>query len=140
MKKFGEKVDGVEYSFRPGSYGVIIENRRVGVIKSARSGKYFLVGGGHDPNESEIEALRREACEEIGREIEILEKIGAALEYFYAEADRQYIAKECNFYRVRLLGENGNAAENELVWIDKNQLGEMYHRSHEWIAEQELKI
>ena len=140
MKQFGEKIEGIEYLARPGSYGLIIEENRVGVVRSNRSGKYFLVGGGHDPGESDAEALRREAREEIGYEIEILEKISAAIEYFYAENDRQYVAKECNFYRVRLLGRTGNNAEGELLWLGTGELGKMFHRCHEWIAEQELKF
>ena len=140
MQLFGEKIEGVEYFERPGSYGVIIEENRVGVVRSNRSGKYFLIGGGHDAGESEPEALRREAREEIGYEIEILEKIGAAIEYFYAENDRQYVVKECHFYRARLLGRSGNEAEGELLWLGENELGEMFHRSHEWIAARELKI
>ena len=74
MREFGEKIEGFDYCSRPGSYGIIIANNRVGVIKSKVSDKYFLVGGGIDDGESETEALRREAFEEIGFEIEILEK------------------------------------------------------------------
>jgi 8-oxo-dGTP diphosphatase len=140
VQTFGEKLAGIEYFYRPGSYGLIIRENSVGVVKSARSGKYFLVGGGHDPGESETAALRREAREEIGFEIEILEKIDAAIEYFYAENDCQYVAKECHFYRVRLLDKTRETTESELLWIDKNRLGEMYHRSHQWIAERELRL
>jgi 8-oxo-dGTP diphosphatase len=140
MEIFGEKLAGIEYFYRPGSYGLIVEENLVGVVKSARSGKYFPGGGGHGDGESETAALRREAREEIGFEIDILEKIGTAIEYFYAENDRQYIAKEGNFYRVQLLGRTENEAGGELLWIDANQLGEMFHRSHRWIVEQELRL
>jgi 8-oxo-dGTP diphosphatase len=140
MQLFGEKIEDVEYFARPGSYALIIEKRRVGVVRSNRSGKYFLVGGGQDAGESETEALRREAREEIGYEIEVLEKIGAAIEYFYAENDRQYVAKECNFYRARLLGKAENTPEGELLWLGAGELGKMFHECHRWIAERELKI
>lgn len=126
--------------FRPGSYGVIIEDKRIGVIRSKIFGKYFLVGGALSAGESETEALQREAFEEIGFEIEIREKIGTAIEYFYAEADGQYIAKECNFYRVSLLNKVEDKTENRLLWIRENELDEMYHQSHQWIVEQELNL
>ncbi len=71
MQEFGEKKDGVEYYVRPGSYGVLIEDNRAAVIKSELFDKYFLIGGGIKKGESEIEALRREALEEIGFKIEI---------------------------------------------------------------------
>ncbi len=138
MKEFGEKVEGVEYSKRPGSYGVIIKDNRIAVVKSSIYHRYFLIGGAIEKGETEAEALRREAIEEIGFEIEIGEKIGAATEYFYAETDKQYIAKECNFYRARLMDKIREKAENELVWINRNELDKMYHRSHQWIVEKEL--
>lgn len=139
MREFGEKLDGVIYRSRPGSYAVIIEDGRVAVIRSPRTGKYFLIGGGIDAGESESEALRREAREEIGCEIEILGKIGAAIEYFYAEADDQYVAKECHFYAARLLEKIADG-EGELIWLEPGKLGEMYHRCHEWIVESTINF
>jgi len=141
MKEFGEKIKGVEYFVRPGSYGICLKDECVGVIKSSVFDKYFLIGGGIEKGETEIEALRREAIEEIGFEIEILEKIGAATDYFYAEFDRKYIAKECNFHRIELAEKiETTTAVSRLVWITKDELENMYHKSHQWIAERELKL
>jgi 8-oxo-dGTP diphosphatase len=139
MEEFGEIVKGIEYLKRPGSYGVIIKDGRIGVVKSSVYNKYFLIGGGIENGEDEIAALRREAIEEIGFEIETGEKIGKATEYFYAEKDKQYIAKECNFYRVAILNKSADKAESELIWIGQNRLGELYHKSHRWIIEKELE-
>ena len=138
MREFGEKKDDIEYYVRPGSYGVLIEDNRAAVIKSAIFDKYFLVGGGIKKGESEIEALRREALEEIGYEIEVSEKIGAATEYYYIAVQDQYVAKICNFYRISLLDKVSNDAENKLLWIEKAELGELYHRSQQWIIEENL--
>jgi 8-oxo-dGTP diphosphatase len=140
MKEFGEKIKDVEYFVRPGSYGVIIKDDCAGGIKSEVFGKYFLVGGGIEKRETEIEALRREASEEIGFEIEILAKIGAATDYFYAALDEKYIAKVCNFYRIELAEKIDAAVSGKLVWITKDELENMYHESHRWIAERELKL
>jgi 8-oxo-dGTP diphosphatase len=138
MKQFGEIVTGVDYYERPGSYAVILENEKIGVIKSDVFGQYFLIGGGISRGESELDALRREALEEIGCEIEILEKIGAAAEHFYAQPDGKYILKICNFYRVNVKELTDRFAESRLCWIDRGELHEMYHRSHQWIVETEL--
>jgi 8-oxo-dGTP diphosphatase len=138
MREFGEKIEGVEYYVRPGSYGVLIEGNRAAVIKSPIFDKYFLVGGGIKNGEAEIEALRREALEEIGYEIEIGEKIGVATEYYYIEVHDQHVAKICNFYRISLLDKVSCDAENELLWIEKAELGELYHRSQQWIIEEKL--
>ena len=138
MREFGEKKEGVEYYVRPGSYGVLIENDRAAVIKSKLFDKYFLIGGGIKKSETEIEALRREALEEIGYEIKIGEKIGTATEYYYVEINDQHVAKIGNFYRISLLGKVKNDAETELLWIEKDELGELYHRSQQWIIEENL--
>jgi 8-oxo-dGTP diphosphatase len=139
MKEFGEKVKGVEYSARPGSYGVIVKDGRIGVVESRGYDTYFLVGGGIESGESETETLRREAIEEIGFQIEIGEKIGEAIEYFYSEAEKRHVAKECHFYRVSLTDEADEKGKHKLAWITGDKLGEMHHRSYRWIVEQELK-
>jgi 8-oxo-dGTP diphosphatase len=139
MKEFGEKVKGVEYRRRPGSYAVMIKDDRVGVLKAKGYDTYFLVGGAIEAGESETETLRREAVEEIGFRIEVGEKAGAAIEYFYSEREKRYIAKECHFYRVALAGKADEKGKHELVWITRNELDRLHHRSYQWIAEQELK-
>jgi len=139
MKEFGEKVKGVEYSRRPGSYGVIIKDGEIGVVKSSGYDTYFLVGGGIDAGENETETLCREAIEEIGFRIEVGEKIGEAIEYLYVEQINQYIAKECNFYRVSLTAEAEEKGKHKLVWISRDELNQMHHQSYRWIVEQELK-
>ena len=139
MKEFGEKEKDVEYARRPGSYAVIIKDGRIGVLKAKGYDTFFLVGGGIDANESETETLRREAAEEIGFQIEIGEKIGTAIEYFYSERENRYVAKECHFYRVRLINETEEKGKHELIWIARNELDRMHHQSYRWIIEQELK-
>lgn len=138
MKTFGEKQSGIEYKKRVGSYGILIENKRIGVVKSAVYNDFFLTGGGIDEGESDEEALRREAREEIGFEIEIGEKIGEAIEYFYSESEKRYVAKECHFYRVALVGESDGTGKHELVWLSANNLDQMHHECYKWIVAKEL--
>jgi 8-oxo-dGTP diphosphatase len=139
MREFGEKLNGIEYIERPGSYGVLIEDGRIGVVKSKGYETYFLTGGGIDAGESETETLRREAREEIGFEIEIGEKIGAAREYFYSNGEKKYTVKKCYFYRVRLVGESDGKGKHELVWITKSDLDRLHHECYRWIVERELQ-
>lgn len=138
MKEFGEKAAGAQYKRRAGSYAVIVENGRIGVLKAAGYADYFLIGGGIEAVESDRETLEREAREEIGFQIEVGEKAGEAIEYFYSEREKKYVAKECRFYRVRLLRETEEKGKHELIWINRDELDRMHHESYRWIIEQEL--
>ena len=139
MKVFGEIKEGIEYAKRLGSYGVIITNGRIGVIKASGYDSYFLTGGGIEDGENEKETLRREAAEEIGFLIEIGEKIGEAIEYFFSKAEKKYVAKECHFYRVSLVKEAEEKGKHELVWITKDEIGKMHHECYKWMVEKELQ-
>lgn len=140
MQRFGERIEGIEYLPKVGSYAVILEENRIGVIKSKVLDKYFLVGGAIEKGETETEALQREAIEEIGFEIEIGEKLESAVEYFYAGIDKCHIAKECNFYRVSVIKEINKLAETKLLWIKRDKLNEIYHQSHQWIIKKQLNL
>jgi 8-oxo-dGTP diphosphatase len=139
MKEFGEKAEGVEYRRRAGSYAVMIKDGRIGVLKAKGYDTYFLVGGGIEAGESEAETLHREAIEEIGFRIEVGEKIGEAVEYFYSGREKKYVAKECHFYRVELNGKAEREGKHELIWIARNELDRLHHQSYRWIVEKELK-
>lgn len=134
MKEFGEKREGVEYKRRVGSYGVVVENERVGIVRAKVYDTYFLTGGGIEAGETETESLRREAREEIGYEIEIGEKLGRAIEYFYSNAENRHVAKECHFYRVRLVGRSDGKGKRELIWITKDELDKLHHECCRWIV------
>jgi 8-oxo-dGTP diphosphatase len=140
MKEFGEKLPNTHYLHRIGSYAVIIESERVAVVPSDELGGFMLIGGGLENGESEIEALHREAIEEIGYKISIGEKIGTATEYFYAQIDQKYFAKECHFYRAGLAEKVSEQSENELIWLPKERHDEIYHQSHRRMVEQELNF
>jgi 8-oxo-dGTP diphosphatase len=140
MKEFGERVEGVEYSKRPGCYGVIIKDGRIGVLKPESYNTYFLTGGGIEEGENECDALRREAAEEIGYKIEIGEKIGEAQEYFYSKSEQRHVVKECRFYRVSLLNDTKKESKYKLVWIEQGELKNMHHQCYQWIAEKELGL
>ena len=62
-KVFGAPRPGIEYRDRPGAYGIAFDGQgRAAVISCAGYGR-FLLGGGMEPGESEVECLRREAME-----------------------------------------------------------------------------
>lgn len=68
MVRIGNKIDGAQYTKRFASY-VIVERDEDKKIAIATDGTYFLLGGGIENDETEIEALRREVIEEAGYSI-----------------------------------------------------------------------
>ena len=68
-----------------GSYGVIIRDRKIALIKKARGGYkglYDLPGGGIEHDETPVETLHRELMEEIGVSIVKAELLDAVSKTF----------------------------------------------------------
>ena len=68
MIRIGKKIEGIQYTKRPGAYA-IIERKEDNKIAIATDGEYFFLGGGIEKGETEIDALRREIIEEAGYSI-----------------------------------------------------------------------
>lgn len=108
---FGEIIPDVEYIKRPGSYGLILDELgRVGMLSSC------LPGGGAEPGESEEQTLHREVREECGWTIEIIERLGFAFEYVFAEGEG-YFRKGCTFYRAKRIG-SMSFDPPDLLWLE----------------------
>ena len=68
-----------------GSYGIIIRDDRIALIKKARGGykgKLDLPGGGIEHNETPVEALKRELMEEAGVTVTSYELLDAVSKTF----------------------------------------------------------
>ncbi len=71
--------------FRPAAYGVILDGRKILLMKTKSTGKYWTPGGGIDLGESIHDALIREIKEETGVEIEIQKLLKFDESFFYYE-------------------------------------------------------
>ncbi len=81
MKRIGKKIDGVNYSKRPGSYVIVTRknDKKIAIVLGDDS-TYFFLGGGIENDESELEALKREVLEESGysmKNINFFDKVSA---------------------------------------------------------------
>lgn len=77
-----------------GSYGVIIRDRKIALIKKARGGYkglYDLPGGGIEHDETPLEALTRELMEEIGVSIVKAELLDAVSKTFQWDVNDELI-------------------------------------------------
>lgn len=101
---------------------VLDAHGRVALLHVTKNAYHKLPGGGIDPGEDVITALKREMREEIGCAVTDIQEIGEITEY----RDEWGLTQISYFYRARLEGEVGTPAftEEELadgfevVWAD----------------------
>src|SRR5690242_19988612 len=83
---FGTQIEGHTYHARRAVYVVIPDSDgRVAAVRYR--GNLFLPGGGIEGGETPEQALGREVEEECAQRLHIAEKIGEALQYFYASSE-----------------------------------------------------
>jgi len=69
--------------FRPSAYAIIVNDGKMLLVNTRRTGKYFFPGGAVEIGESLKAALRREVREETGIEIEVGELFQFKENFFY---------------------------------------------------------
>lgn len=78
-------------------YGIVEKDGKILVQGLRNNSKYFFPGGGVEVGETLEEALHRETMEEVGIEIEILNRIHVTETFFYYSP--QDLAQQCySFY------------------------------------------
>jgi 8-oxo-dGTP diphosphatase len=120
IRVFGKKLDDMAYIDRPGAYAVIEKKDKQIAVIETRNG-YFLPGGGIDPGETELGALRRELMEEIGYQVSVIEEIGSTIEYIKVSREEKYYQIRSRFYRVQLETKVGEGIESDhrLLWLSQ---------------------
>ena len=103
MRRFGTPpVRGVNYTDRPGAYGIIRRGRDLLVTHQSEPYPEFqLPGGGIDDGENALTALHREAFEETGWTISINRKLGAFVFYTYMPEYDRNARKVCHIFECR---------------------------------------
>ncbi len=132
---FGERIDGVEYQLRPGSYVVIQHEGRVAIVK-ATSG-YCLPGGGQEPGETPEDAAIRECWEEVGLRVKLIRSLGYAEQLAYGIPEERYFQKQCTFFLAELADSERGQGEHdhELHWMTMDDaLKQLVHESERWIV------
>jgi 8-oxo-dGTP pyrophosphatase MutT (NUDIX family) len=129
---FGSPVAGVAYEQRLAAYAVI--RNTTGAVAAVRaSAGYWLPGGGALSGETPEETVVREVREELGRALRLINKIGEAIQYFYAVADSKYYAMRAVFFRAELAEVPLCPAEYEVDWLDTSHPTPLFfHACHDW--------
>ena len=134
QRVFGTQVDGHTYHARRAVYAVIPDSDgRVAAVRSREN--LFLPGGGIEGGEIPEQALVREVAEECAQRLHIAEKIGEALQYFYASSEDKYFAMHAIFYASVFLGQTSGQAEYPVVWVLPDVKAGFFHTSHLWAAQ-----
>lgn len=131
--EFGRRLERVSYKLRPGGYGVIADDAgRIALVVTPAG--TFLPGGGQEPGETAIAAVRREVLEECGITVGIGRPIGVADEFAFAVEEDQHFCKRCSFYSaVRLTSGPGGEFDHRLIWLSANKtIEQLSHDSHRW--------
>ena len=135
---FGTPPAGVMCYPRRAAYAVISNSSGgVAAIRVALldgTSKYWLPGGGMQPNEFPEDAVVREVREELGRDIYMHGRVGQAVQFFYAATEERWYEMTAIFIRARFENEAAVSAEYELQWLDAQHHAEFFHACHAWAA------
>ncbi|TYS14147.1 NUDIX domain-containing protein [Rossellomorea vietnamensis] len=140
---FGKKEEGKEYILRPAVYCVMFNSPgdKAAIIQTG-DGKYFLPGGGIEGNESHEQCLKREALEEMGMDIKMVDFIGCANRYFYSTNECKYYLSEGYFYSCEFIKKFSKPIEEDhlLEWIKPCQaINKLFHEHQSWAINEALK-
>ncbi len=135
----GEKTEN-DYYHRLGAYILPIENYKIACVKTPKG--YFLLGGGKEDNESDVETIKREVLEEIGYDVEVGKYIGGGDEY-YKSLTNGYIHPVQLYYSATLGTkiQEPTETDHKLVYLSKEEaLAGLYVPIQRWIVEQTFKV
>ncbi len=113
-----------EFNWRPATYGVLIENKNLLVIKPKwDSEKFSLPGGGLKLGEDIVEGIKREFLEETGYEVLVNERPMHVETKLYADHKEKHFFQRINTYfevrRKNKKQKNKLDAETTLLkWVD----------------------
>lgn len=108
---------------RKGARGIIINSDgKIAVFNKANKNEYKLPGGGIDDGENPEEAFKREALEETGCEIEIINSLGTIEEHKSLDNFKQtsyiFVAKVVNDTHKLNLTQKEKDEGAQLLWVD----------------------
>lgn len=134
IPEFGAREPGQQYDPRPGSYGLLSDDKgRIAVLQTPQG--CFLPGGGTEGDESPEGTLVREVREECGFNAATIRRVGEAAEYRHTAGNEFGIRKECVFFTATLGEACGTTAgdDHALIWLEPREAeNKLAHGSQRW--------
>jgi len=127
-----EAETGKIYIPRPGAYGLIKnENGLIAVIFTGK--RYFLPGGGLEPNENLKQCLERECHEEIGAVISNIKKFAEINCYFYSTTRNFDMESIGHFFtcEINAFTQEKTEPDHELTWLKPEEAIEKLYLSNQ---------
>lgn len=112
---FGTRRDDLVYAARPGAYGLALDERSRIAIVRLEDDRYFLPGGGIEPDETPETCLLREFAEEIAWSIRLGPLLGRATQF--VESVRGPLEVRAHYFSVALLSPITAPAEHQCFWL-----------------------
>ena len=132
MHKIFGIVNKAEYYTRKGAYIIPYKDGKIAVAKTPKG--YFLLGGGLEPGEDEIESIKRECIEEVGCTAEITRFLCSA-EAFDVHPRKGFFHPVQSYYLGSISEQVCEPLEKDhsLRWFDYKELrGRMFTQMQNW--------
>ncbi len=116
------------YRLRLGAYAVLLRDNRMLITRQdTPESEFQLPGGGIDPDESPLQALHREVCEETGWHIANPRRLGSFRRFTYMPEYGFWAEKLCHVYLARPVLEIGPPTEagHMAIWVPPSLATEM---------------
>ena len=108
---------------RLGARGVIVNSEnKIAILYKQKKNEYKLIGGGVEPTEEPIQAFKREALEECGCKIKMIQNIGTIEEHRSLDNFKQisfvYIASVIEDLHSTSFTEKEKGEGSETLWLN----------------------